>query len=69
MENKPVGKLTNVFYWTLGILVIFVGIGILFPSQLESVTATVRNFIADVFGWYYLIVVTIFLLVCLFFLL
>ncbi|GAF20197.1 LOW QUALITY PROTEIN: glycine betaine transporter OpuD [Bacillus sp. JCM 19046] len=67
MENKPVGKLTNVFYWTLGILVIFVGIGILFPSQLESVTATVRNFIADVFGWYYLIVVTIFLLVCLFF--
>ncbi|MFB4211916.1 BCCT family transporter [Shouchella sp. JSM 1781072] len=67
MENKPVGKLTNVFYWTLGILIIFVAIGIIFPSQLESVTATVRNFIADVFGWYYLIVVTIFLLVCLFF--
>ncbi|MBG9785648.1 BCCT family transporter [Shouchella lehensis] len=67
MKKQTAGKLTNVFYWTLGILIVFVAIGILFPSQLEAVTATVRQFIATFFGWYYLIVVTIFLLVCLFF--
>ncbi|GAF24538.1 MULTISPECIES: BCCT family transporter [Shouchella] len=67
MRKKTAGTLTNVFYWTLGILIVFVAIGILFPSQLEAITATVRQFIANFFGWYYLIVVTIFLLVCLFF--
>ncbi|WP_144558742.1 BCCT family transporter [Shouchella miscanthi] len=67
MRKKTAGTLTNVFYWTLGILIVFVAIGILFPNQLEAITATVRQFIANFFGWYYLIVVTIFLLVCLFF--
>ncbi|WP_197284399.1 BCCT family transporter, partial [Bacillus sp. JCM 19041] len=67
MENETTGKLTKVFYVTLGILAIFIITGFMFPRQLESVTTDVQGFIAITFGWYYLIIVTIFLLVCLFF--
>lgn len=67
MENETTSKLTRVFYVTLGILAIFIIIGFVFPGQLESVTTVVQEFIANTFGWYYLIIVTIFLLVCLFF--
>lgn len=66
-SNDTRTKIDPVFYWVLGILLIFIVVGISAPARLEAVTAAAQAFIADRFGWYYLIVVTFFLLVCLFF--
>ena len=47
-------------------MLLLVLIGVIFPTGLEEFTATVTGAIYDAFGWYYLIVVTFFVLVCLF---
>lgn len=36
------------------------------PAQLETVTSNLQDFITNTFGWYYLIVVTFFVIVCLY---
>ncbi|WP_338469482.1 BCCT family transporter [Niallia sp. XMNu-256] len=59
-------KMSNVFNISAGILALLVIIGILLPRTLEAVTANVQAFISNAFGWYYLIVVTIFLIICLY---
>ena len=59
-------KTSPVFMYSTGILAILVVIGILAPRTLESVTANMQNFITTAFGWYYLIIVTIFLIICLY---
>ncbi|MCL7746806.1 BCCT family transporter [Halalkalibacter sp. MEB205] len=58
----------GVFYVSVSILLVLVLIGVLVPDALEQVTANVQVFITEAFGWYYLIVVTLFTIVCLFFL-
>nr|WP_083991126.1 BCCT family transporter [Alkalihalobacillus pseudalcaliphilus] len=65
--EEDMNKVGPVFYWTLGILSILILTGIIRPDFLESVTSTAQGFISDTFGWYYLIVVTIFLIVCIMF--
>ncbi|SDO27148.1 glycine betaine uptake BCCT transporter [Alkalicoccus daliensis] len=57
-------KLTIVFWVALGILLFFVLFGIIAPSTFEFYSGELRGFIADTLGWYYLLVVTGFVLVC-----
>ncbi|WP_033826465.1 glycine betaine uptake BCCT transporter [Bacillus andreraoultii] len=57
-------KLTSVFIYSAVILLLLVIFGIFSPNLLESVTASIQDFITNAFGWYYLIVVTCFLAIC-----
>ena len=57
-------KLTVVFWTALIICTLFVVYGALFPKQLEAVTTEVTSFIAVHFGWYYLLLVLVILIVC-----
>jgi glycine betaine transporter len=59
---------SSVFYISTGSLFILVLLGILIPNTLEKVTANIQAFITNSFGWYYLILVTLIVIVCLFFL-
>ncbi|AXF55762.1 BCCT family transporter [Salicibibacter kimchii] len=63
MNKKP----GAVFYWSASIIVAIVLIGFFVPDFLETITAQTQEFISSVFGWYYLIIVSLFVLVCLFF--
>lgn len=62
MENK----LSSVFIYSAVVLVLLVTFGIIAPQLLENVTASMQSFISNSFGWYYLIIVSIFLIVCLY---
>ncbi|GLB61899.1 glycine betaine uptake BCCT transporter [Cytobacillus sp. NCCP-133] len=57
-----------VFYISVAILLLLVLFGVFVPDALEGVTANVQAFITDKFGWYYLILVSFIVLVCLYFL-
>jgi glycine betaine transporter len=63
-----VKKNLMVFYISAGILLLLVLFGVFVPDSLESVTANVQAFITDKFGWYYLILVSFIVIVCLYFL-
>ena len=60
---------TSVFYVSAAILVVLVAIGVIAPDRLEQATHYIQSLLTDTFGWYYLIVVTAFVGVCLFLLL
>ncbi|MBM7836879.1 glycine betaine transporter [Alkalihalobacillus xiaoxiensis] len=55
-----------VFYWAVGILSLVIISGVAIPNLFETVTSNVQAFISSTFGWYYLIAVTFFMIVCLF---
>jgi glycine betaine transporter len=57
-----------VFYISVLLILVLVLFGLLAPNQLESVTAGLQEFISNSFGWYYLILVTLLVIVCLYFL-
>lgn len=57
-----------VFYISAGILLLLVLFGVFAPDSLEGVTANIQAFITDKFGWYYLILVSFIVIVCLYFL-
>ncbi|MGG4488166.1 glycine betaine uptake BCCT transporter [Metabacillus idriensis] len=59
-------NVSAVFYVSAAILTLLVLIGVVSPSSLESVTGSMQGFITDKLGWYYLIVVTAFVFVCLY---
>ncbi|MCM3706544.1 MULTISPECIES: glycine betaine uptake BCCT transporter [Cytobacillus] len=61
-------KSLMVFYISAGILLLLVFFGVFAPDSLENVTANVQAFITDKFGWYYLILVSFIVIVCLYFL-
>ncbi|MFD2681971.1 glycine betaine uptake BCCT transporter [Bacillus seohaeanensis] len=61
-------KFTPVFKISAGIVLVLVIVGVLWPKGLETITTDVQAFISNKLGWYYLIVVTLFVLVCLAFL-
>lgn len=56
----------SVFYISAIFLLLIVLFGIIAPKALETATENIQNFITDYFGWYYLIVATIFLIVCIY---
>ena len=64
MERKSM----IVLYVSIAILLLLVIFGATIPNTLERFTATMQVFISTAFGWYYLIVVTIITIVCLYFL-
>ncbi|MBM7572619.1 glycine betaine uptake BCCT transporter [Aquibacillus albus] len=59
---------STVYYVSLVILSLLVLFGIIFPDSLEELTGNVQAFFSASFGWYYLILVTVFVIVCLYFL-
>ncbi|WP_404900605.1 BCCT family transporter [Priestia filamentosa] len=59
-------KVSIVFYISVAILALLVLVGITMPTKLETVTSNLQDFITNTFGWYYLIVVTFFVIVCLY---
>lgn len=59
-------NVSAVFYVSAAILTLLVLIGVVAPSSLESVTGSMQGFITDKLGWYYLIIVTVFVFVCLY---
>ncbi|TMW70454.1 BCCT family transporter [Alteribacter natronophilus] len=60
-------KVTPVFWGALGILIFIVLFGVLAPGTLEQLTGEIRGVITETMGWYYLLIVSGFVLVCLFF--
>ncbi|MFB4159197.1 BCCT family transporter [Geomicrobium sp. JSM 1781026] len=63
-QMKRIGP---VFYLSASVILLIVIFGALNPSMLESATAHAQDFISQAFGWYYLIIVFIFVVICLFF--
>jgi glycine betaine transporter len=61
-------KDSSVFYISAGILLLMVLFGVFMPDALESVTANIQTFITNSFGWYYLILVSLIVIICLYFL-
>ncbi|KAB7708204.1 BCCT family transporter [Bacillus aerolatus] len=59
-------KISNVFWITIAIVLASVVFGVAAPSTFEKVTGNVQSFITSTFGWYYLILVSIIVLFCLF---
>ena len=59
-------KRSSVFMYSAAVLALLVLIGVMAPETLETVTANIQSFISTAFGWYYLIIVTVFLVICLY---
>ncbi|MBY0090328.1 BCCT family transporter [Priestia aryabhattai] len=59
-------KVSIVFYVSVAILTLLVLAGVTMPAKLENVTSNLQDSITNTFGWYYLIVVTLFVIVCLY---
>ncbi|WP_026688839.1 glycine betaine uptake BCCT transporter [Alteribacter aurantiacus] len=59
-------KVTVVFWGALIILLCIVLFGAIAPTGLEGITGNLQAFITETLGWYYLLVVSIFVLICLF---
>ncbi|MFC4403355.1 glycine betaine uptake BCCT transporter [Gracilibacillus xinjiangensis] len=55
-----------VFYISIFLLALLVIAGIMIPDPLEKSTSNIQNFFSDAFGWYYLILVAIVLVICLY---
>lgn len=56
-------KVTRVFYITLVIVVLAVIFGAAFPSQFERITGNIKDFVATTFGWYYMLLMAVMLIV------
>ncbi|MFB4161458.1 BCCT family transporter [Geomicrobium sp. JSM 1781026] len=60
-------RIDNVFLISVIIILLLVIVGSVVPNWLENATALAQDFISNTFGWYYLILVTTFLIVTLYF--
>lgn len=52
-------KISNVFYITIGLIVLAVGYGVIDPERFEAGTGIVKNFVSTAFGWYYMLLMTL----------
>lgn len=59
-------KITNVFWISVALVLASVIFGATAPKTFEEATGNVQQFITTSFGWYYLILVTIIVVFCLF---
>ncbi|MGI8316938.1 glycine betaine uptake BCCT transporter [Halobacillus mangrovi] len=57
-------KVTSVFWITLAITLAASFWGALAPKSFESISGNVKSYISVHFGWYYLLIVTLFVIVC-----
>lgn len=62
-------KVSGVFFSSIVIMIVLVTFGITMPDALEQVTGNMQAFITAKFGWYYLLVVGFFVVVCFYLLL
>lgn len=60
-------KISNVFWISVAITFAAVLYGAVAPESFEEVTGNVQAFITSSFGWYYLLLVTVIVVFCLFF--
>lgn len=61
-------KVTNVFWVSIVLVALAVAYGALAPENFGTVTGKIELFLTTSFGWYYLIIVSVMVLFCLFFL-
>lgn len=59
-------QISNVFWISVAIVLAAVIFGVAAPKSFEEVTGNIQTFITSAFGWYYLILVTIIVLFCIF---
>ncbi|WP_163580869.1 glycine betaine uptake BCCT transporter [Gracilibacillus saliphilus] len=59
-------KISSVFWITISIVLAAVIFGIAAPSSFEKLTENIQAMITSTFGWYYLILVTVIVLFCIF---
>ncbi|WP_042150522.1 BCCT family transporter [Paucisalibacillus sp. EB02] len=59
-------KVSKVFWISLAIVLVLVVFGVISPKNFEVITGNIKAFITTSFGWYYLILVTIIVLFCVF---
>ncbi|MFD1019914.1 glycine betaine uptake BCCT transporter [Thalassobacillus hwangdonensis] len=59
-------KVTSVFWITLAITLFSVIWGSVAPKNLETITGNIQSYISVHFGWYYLLIVTLFVVFCLY---
>lgn len=59
-------KISNVFWITIALVLIAVLFGAIAPQSFEDITGNVQTFLTSAFGWYYLILVTVIVLFCIF---
>lgn len=59
-------KISNVFWITVALVLASVIFGVAAPESFEEATGNIQTFLTSAFGWYYLILVTIIVLFCLF---
>ncbi|GGA44805.1 BCCT family transporter [Psychrobacillus lasiicapitis] len=60
-------KLSKTFYITIGLIILAAGYGALQPESFETVTTTIKSFVASSFGWYYMLLMTFMLILSIFF--
>lgn len=58
-------RISNVFWISVGLLLVAVLFGVVTPVHFERVTGQVESFITSSFGWYYLILVSVIVIFCL----
>lgn len=61
-------KVTNVFWIALALVLLAVAYGAFAPDSFAEVTGNIERFLTTSFGWYYLLIVSVMVLFCLFFL-
>lgn len=59
-------KISSVFWISTAILMVAVIFGVAMPKSFEAITANVQSFVTSTFGWYYLILVSVIVLFCIF---
>jgi choline/carnitine/betaine transport len=60
------GKISNVFWISVAIVFAAVIFGVAAPESFEEATGNLQAFLTSTFGWYYLILVTIIVIFCIF---
>ncbi|WP_404451353.1 BCCT family transporter [Virgibacillus necropolis] len=59
-------KVTSVFWITLAITLILSFWGVLAPTMFENISSNIMGYISVHFSWYYLLIVTLFVIFCLY---
>src|SRR5699024_2784528 len=62
-------KISKVFFISIALIIMAVGYGALAPESFADVTATVKDFIASRFGWYYMLLMSFMVALAIFFIL
>ncbi|MFD2761566.1 glycine betaine uptake BCCT transporter [Lentibacillus juripiscarius] len=59
-------KVSRVFYITVALVIIAVAFGAIFPDQFEQITGNIKSFVATRFGWYYMLLMSAFVIFSIF---